>query len=284
MSDAGASLTADRQPALPRQVIELINRQVRLRFELKLTDFGLRLFSLTTQDSPDAPLPWWDRAARLCLDDLYLAWACVRGESAAWQELGATHFGFIRAFALRYLPRHAAVDVADEVIADLWERGKLERYQGRSMLRTWLGALVSNAALNAVKALQRGQAAGQARQELARSGESASSADEIAEREAADLLHAIVSGVLKTLPGESRLLLQLYYEQGLTLEEMSGTMRVSAAALSRRLKQTREDLRAAIETEARRTAGVPATVLRDGIDLARLEVDLGVVLREPVDG
>jgi DNA-binding transcriptional regulator LsrR (DeoR family) len=76
------------------------------------------------------------------------------------------------------------------------------------------------------------------------------------------------------------LLLQLYYEQQLTLEEMSRAIGVSSAVLSRRLKATREELRAAIEARARERTGISADALREGIDLAQLEVDLGALLNE----
>lgn len=284
MSDAGSSVAADVPQLAHRQLIELIGGKVRVRFALTAAAFADRLLQQANADTVGAQRALRDRVSRLSLDDLYLAWACACGEKAAWQELGTTHFGFIRTFARRYLPGHAAADVADEVIADLWERGKLERYQGRSTLRTWLGALVGNAALNAVKALQRGQTVREARHMLAASGQAAAVADLIAEQEVTELMRGIVTDVLKTLPRETKLLLQLYYEQGLTLEEMSGPLRISTAALSRRLKQTRDDLRTSIEAQARRTAGIPARLLRDGIDLAKLDVDLGVLLGETADG
>lgn len=283
MSDAGSSVAANVAQLAHRQLIELIGAQVHVRFALTPAAFADRLLQVVNAEAAGEQQAWRDRVSRLSLDDLYLAWACVCGETAAWQELGRTHFAFIRTFARRYLPGHAAADVADEVIGDLWERGKLERYQGRSTLRTWLAALVGNAALNAVKALQRGHAACEARQMLAAPGQAAADVD-IAEQEATDLMRGSVTEVLKSLPRETKFLLQLYYEQGLTLEEMSGPLRISTAALSRRLKQTREELRTSIEARARRTAGVPAVLLRDGIDLARLDVDLGVLLGEKTDG
>jgi len=88
---------------------------------------------------------------------------------------------------------------------------------------------------------------------------------------------------VKELPPESKLLLQLYYEQGLNLEEIGVTLRVSSAAISRRLKSTREELRAALEMRSRRRAGSSAQELRAGLDLARIDFDLSGLLRgDPV--
>ena len=41
---------------------------------------------------------------------------------------------------------------AAELIADLWQHRKIERYEGRSSLRTWLATVVAHAAVNAGKA------------------------------------------------------------------------------------------------------------------------------------
>lgn len=91
------------------------------------------------------------RLSRLSLDDLYLATACARGDDKAWKECAERYFGFIRDFARRYLPKVEAAELADQVIVDLWERGKMGRYEGRSSLKTWLGAVVAHAALNVVR-------------------------------------------------------------------------------------------------------------------------------------
>jgi DNA-binding transcriptional regulator LsrR (DeoR family) len=74
------------------------------------------------------------------------------------------------------------------------------------------------------------------------------------------------------------LLLRLYYEQEMTLDELGVLLRASAPAISRRLKRAREELRAVIEAQARRRAGESADALRSGLDLGRIELDLGKLL------
>ena len=61
----------------------------------------------------------------------------------------------------------------------------------------------------------------------------------------------------RALPAEDKLLLLLYYEQGLTLDEMAGVVGGSKAALSRKLQRTRDELRASIDSLSRRRAGPP---------------------------
>jgi len=184
----------------------------------------------------------------------------------------------MREFARRFVPVDAAREVADEVIADLWERGKLRQYGGRSTLRTWLGTVVAHAALNSRPALGRTQS-------LETSGTAAldvAIAPDAAERESAALLARFMTEALRELAPPDRLLLRLYYEQQLTLDELGGLLHASAPALSRRLKQTRETLRATIEARARGATGGSAAELRSGLDLSRIELDLDKLLGPPL--
>jgi RNA polymerase sigma factor (sigma-70 family) len=252
--------------------------QVRIRFALTLEEFATRVRELAQAHLAGSDRSLRDQAVRLSLDDLYLATACLRNDDRAWNELATLHFDFMREFARRFLAPAAARDVADEVIADLWERGKLRHYEGRSTLRTWLGTVVAHAALNSRKSMSR---------LVPLDSESARAIDvktsrlesvEPANEQAAVLLRQMFSEAVRELPPESKLLLQLYYEQGLTLDQLSITMGASSAALSRRLKRTREELRAAIESLSLRQTGASAHALRDGLDLERIEFDLGKLL------
>ena len=208
--------------------------------------------------------------------DLELAGRCVRGDERAWRELSDAHFDFMREFARRFLPAPAAREVADEVIADLWTRGKLQQYEGRSSLRTWLAAVVAHAALNSRQALGRWVPLEHALPEESDAAKSERMQPE--NEQAAALLKGMLSEAIGALPAEDRLLLRLYYEQELTLDAIGAALGLSAAAISRRLKHLRERLHVAMDAHSRREAGEPVDALRVGVDLARLDLDLGKLL------
>ena len=207
------------------------------------------------------------------MEDLRLTRACVAGDEAGWREMERRHFPFIRAFALRFgLPEHVAEEVALQVIGDLWRRETIARYEGRSALRTWLGALVTNAALTA-------HARVRAREGRERSAAPPASveagAPETAELEAA--LGEATAAALGALDPHSRLLVLLHYEQGLTLEEIGRMESVSKATMSRRLHTIRAGLREEID-RGLAARGVTWEELRPDVDLARLDLGLGALL------
>lgn len=253
-------------------------RAVRRRFALAAQAFVARVYEIALPQCAGSDAALREYVMRLSLDDLYLATACLGGEEPAWRELSSTHFEFMRAFARRFVSGQAARDVADEVIAELWSRKKLQQYGGRSTLRTWLGTVVAHAALNSRQSSQR--MVSLQVENVRSAGQTAIRSDrsEPADDQVAALLRELLTEAVASLAPEERLLLLLYYEQGLTLDELSLTLRVSGAAISRRLKRAREDVRARIEAGARSRTGESAESLRAGIDLTRIELDLGKLL------
>lgn len=250
-----------------------VARSVRLRFALDADVFAERLLELARRAEGDLGWPPERYLTRLSLDDLYLATACARGEEKAWEEVAERHFGFVREFARRYLREPAAGDVADQVIADLWQRGKIGCYEGRSTLRTWLATVVAHAALNAAKASSR-EVPLQSPELEGVEGRRAPAEDSAEAREARSRLSKLLSEAIEALPPAEKLLLLLYYEQALTLEEMAAALRASKATLSRRLKHLRRRLRDSVESRAQHTLGISSEALRAGIELGRLELDL----------
>ena len=89
-------------------------------------------------------------------------------------------------------------------------------------------------------------------------------------------LAALLAEATARLDAPDRLLLLLYYDQGLTLEDMGPLMRRSKAALSRRLKRITAALKTELETSSRQRFGAPARELAG--DLTSLEIDLASLL------
>jgi len=257
------------------RILALVASQVHLRFALDASTFTERLLELGRAAASDRPPQ--EHVRRLSLDDLYLASACAQGEEGAWEECLARHGGFVRGFARRFLREPAASDVADQVIADLWERRKMARYEGRSALRTWLGAIVAHAALNAVKADRRWLPL-ECEGPGPRPQEQSVSPSDVAVPEDRLLFEGLVREAMEGLSAEDKLIILLHYEQDLTLDEMAIAVGGSKAGLSRRLKRAREQLRASIDDLAQSRTGLSAETLRSGIDLGRLQLDLGSVL------
>jgi RNA polymerase sigma-70 factor (ECF subfamily) len=251
------------------QVLALVRSRVEIRFSLTADALVDRVVTLAglAQDQID----------RLVLDDLYLATACAAGDENAWREVEQKHFAFMRDFAARFLPRTAAEDLAADVVADLWQRRKIGQFEGRSSLRTWLGAVVTRASLNAMAsaqpALQRELPETEAlRHSVVADHDSAAEGRRLAR---------FVRTAIDRLDSESKLLLLFHYEQGLSLDQMEPIFAASKATLSRRLKRVREELRAAVERLAAEQGGpAAAAALGRGIGRAHTEFDLAALLGE----
>ena len=243
-----------------RAELSLVRARVRIRFRLTAEAFADRI--------PALP------AARLCLDDLYLALACADGDDDAWREFERAHFAFIRDFARRFLHGAEADDLAATVIADLWQRKKIAQFQGRSTLRTWLGAVVTRMALNAKAST---------RLRVAATAPDLTAVDPPAPPQAGDdegrALARLMQEAIDRLDADEKLLLLFHYEQGLSLDRMAPLLGASKATLSRRISALRDRLRQDVETRAA-AGGGPGTAesLRPAIDRAQAEFDLAALL------
>jgi RNA polymerase sigma-70 factor (ECF subfamily) len=206
-------------------------------------------------------------------DDIDLARRCAAGDEDAWATFMRLYRSFMVEFARRIVPGVRAADVADAVIADLWQRGKINRFEGRSSLRTWLGALVANAALNS----RRGTTAAAAT-DLAAATEGRIDA-EPARSEAAAHAAAALTAAIAALPDEDRLLILMHYEQDLSLDECGAVFRMSKSTLSRRLAGIRDRIRTHADQISRERFATPIAQLRSAIDDQALQLDLRVACR-----
>lgn len=203
-------------------------------------------------------------------DDLCLIVACERGDQTAWSDL-VERFGA----TVRSAARSAASneDVAEDLAQSIWAElhglrmredgrpaGKIAYYSGRGSLGGWLRAVVGQLAIDqhrkSSRLVQTEEDADFDR--LARDshmGEEAFSATSsapdpehaLSETRAARDVETALAQALGELGAEDRLLVKLYYFDGLRLREAGAVLGVHEATASRRLTRVHADVRRRVE-------------------------------------
>jgi RNA polymerase sigma-70 factor len=215
---------------------------------------------------------------RLHADDLCLVIACEAGDQVAWTEL-FEGFGVTVRSAARAASSNEAM--ADDLAQSIWAElhglktredgrpaGKLSYYSGAGSLGGWLRAVVGQLAIDQ----HRRQARLVQTEEdgdfdrLAhdvdddRSSSKAFHAatnpeTELASNRAAADLEKALGRALTELDAEDRLLVKLYYFDGLRLREAGAVMGVHEATASRRLTRIHGEIRERVETILMRDHG-----------------------------
>ena len=237
-------------------------------------------------------------------DDLCLVVACEKGDDAAWRDLIERHTQIVRQSARGATSNS---DQAEELVASVWAElhglrgsvesgksgGKLAYYSGRGSLGGWLQAVVRQLAVNQhrvsshfvqveddaeLDALKRIEP-----HSLSQIGQSNTNADPeqlLAVKQATDDLHAALTRAIAELTAEDRLLIKLYYADGLRLREAALVLGVHEATTSRRLTSLHGSVRRRVEaillTERRWTKDEVQRSI--AIAVRHLDADLGQLL------
>jgi RNA polymerase sigma-70 factor (ECF subfamily) len=208
---------------------------------------------------------------KLHADDLCLVLACERGDQFAWNDLVEGYGATVRSAA-----RAAASneDMAEDLAQSIWAElhglkaqqdgrpsGKLGYYSGVGSLGGWLRAVVGQLAIDQHRKLAR----------LVQPEEDAEidrlSRDSSPKEDAFSTLHSLVNPeqafvnnvaaaevetaltyALAELDDEDRLLVKLYYFDGLRLREAGAMLGVHEATASRRLARIHSEVRACVGT------------------------------------
>ncbi|MFN2455925.1 MAG: RNA polymerase sigma factor [Pyrinomonadaceae bacterium] len=224
----------------------------------------------------DVPLASSSEIAQFCdalhADDVCLIAACERGDETAWRELMEKYQAMVRGVARSVC---VSEDKAEDLQQSIWAElhglrlrqdgkpaGKIGYYSGRGSLGGWLQAVVRQLAIDAhrrdAKLVQTetdtdfDYYTNDARdngKEQARNISPAQSDPEqdFAERESAEKLEKALAFVVRELAAEDRLLVKLYYFDGLSLREAGAILCVHEATASRRLTRLHKEVRTRVE-------------------------------------
>jgi RNA polymerase sigma-70 factor (ECF subfamily) len=199
-------------------------------------------------------------------DDLCLILACEQNNEKAWSELVERFTPTVRSAARSASSNEdAAEDLAQSIWAELYglrnrkdgkPGGKLSYYSGRGSLAGWLRAVVSQLAVDVhrkqsrlVQAEEDSDLDRLAREVPAGEGQATIAAglrnpeEVIANRFAESDMSAALSNAMQELSAEDRLLVKLYYFDGLRLKEAGAVLGVHEATASRRLTRIHGDLK-----------------------------------------
>ena len=205
-------------------------------------------------------------------DDLCLAIACQRGNQAAWSDLVEGYGATVRSAARSASPNEEmAEDLAQSIWAELHglkmnddgrPSGKLAYYSGAGSLGGWLRAVVGQLAIDRHRREARlvhteedseldrlTRDAGVETNTSDGFNSDASPEDALATYLAGKAVEKALARALKELDDEDRLLVKLYYFDGLRLREAGAVLGFHEATASRRLTRIHNDVRKHVETE-----------------------------------
>jgi len=222
--------------------------------------------------------------------DIDLARACAAGDEAAWERFIREYRPVLHRAAAAMAPGGTALDLADELFADLYglreregERQSLFRYfQGRSSLATWLRAVLAQRYVDRIRASRRTEPLPDDESMLAAPGStSALAGPQLEESRCRTAVREALEWAISALEPRDRLRLRCYYTQELTLAAIGKMYGEHEATASRQLARVRKDLRQAVEARMREAHGYGADSLRECLQLVMTDagdLDLGTLL------
>ena len=236
-------------------------------------------------------------------EDLVLVAACERGDEAAWNDLMSRYRATVMSAARTAAGGESgAEELAQSVWAELYglraradgsPAGKLAYYSGCGSLGGWLRAVVAQLGVDrhrrTSRLVQTEEDADFDRlfDETRAGGDGFSPAPApdperaLAESEAAGVVERALARAVSELADEDRLLVRLYYFDGLRLKEAGAVLGVHEATASRRLTRLHTEMRRRVEailiSEHRWTREEAARTLSE-VARSHVETDLRTML------
>jgi RNA polymerase sigma-70 factor (ECF subfamily) len=224
------------------------------------------------QDDPQTPVESIrEFIDKLQADDLCLILACEQGNQSAWSDLVERFSATVRSAARSASSNEeGAEDLAQSIWAELHglrvredgkPAGKLAYYSGRGSLAGWLRAVVAQLAIDQhrkqSRLVQTEEDAefdriiqhGQDETNWSARSDAIDPEIQISRKLASSQLEQALAQSVAKLSAEDRLLVKLYYFDGLRLREAGAVLGVHEATASRRLTRVHADLRDQVQKE-----------------------------------
>jgi len=207
--------------------------------------------------------------------DLYLAYACLTGNEAAWRELDRRYLSRVPEYVARLDPSPGfAEEVRQRLGSKLASNGaKLAQYTGRGPLHAWLRM----AALREAHSLLRQRKHAPLPADVPLRAPQADPELALLKRRSASAFRKAFAEVIAGLPPDDRTLLRLHYFDGLTIDEVGRAFRVSRASAARLLAKARARIIKRMQQALREDLGENAPRAKSLFDLVSSQLDVSIV-------
>ncbi len=204
-------------------------------------------------------------------DDLCLIIACEQGDAKAWENLVANFDATVKSAARKITSNNEdAEDLASSIWAELYglrqdaegnRKSKLAYYSGRGSLAGWLRAVVSQLAVDQFRKQSKFVQIEENREfenlvsEAARNDNNHfptrddNPEDLFTDKQTEADVSRALSASIASLESEGRLIVKLYYFEGLKLKDIAAAFGYHEATASRRLTRVQNEIRKGVESE-----------------------------------
>jgi RNA polymerase sigma-70 factor len=225
--------------------------------------------------------------------DLFLTTACAAGDSAAWEVFRGQYRSVIQFAALKTSTSTSeAAELSDTLLTDLFlphESGrgesKIAQYHGLGSLEGWIKVVVHRMAIDQIRLHQRDVPIEELEVELPADSTHAGADESIKERDvrrAREFVAQCLTDALEQLNAQERLVLNLYYLEGVNLKGIAVFLKAHESTASRLLDRLRAQLQKSVNKQLHERFKVRKTEIPHLIQLAQgdLNIDLKKILSQ----
>ena len=225
--------------------------------------------------------------------DLFLTTACAAGDSLAWEVFRRQYRSVIHIAALKTSTSASeAAELSDTLLTDLFlphESGrgesKIAQYHGLGSLEGWIKVVVHRMAIDQIRLHQRDVSIEELEVELPSNSAHGKADESIKERDthrARDMVSQCLTTALEQLSAQERLVLNLYYLEGVNLKGIGQFLKAHESTASRLLDRLKTQLQKSVNKQLQEKFKVRKTEVPHLIELAHghLEIDLKRILSQ----
>ena len=225
--------------------------------------------------------------------DLFLTTACAAGDSAAWEVFRRQFQSVIHSAALKTSTNASeAAELSDTLLTDLFlphESGcgesKISQYHGLGSLEGWIKVVVHRMAIDQIRLHRRDVPIEDLEGELPSNSAHGRTDESIKERDthrARDMVSQCLTTALEQLSAQERLVLNLYYLNGVNLKGIGQFLKAHESTASRLIERLKTQLNKSVNKQLQEKFKVRKTEVPHLIELAQghLEIDLKKILSQ----